>query len=71
MVCFAVNSTAQPTGRVLRLSSPHQAILRGSPIICACYVLGVLASTVDHILHAPGDKCPLCSWPCFLGASGW
>ncbi|RDW87051.1 uncharacterized protein DSM5745_03693 [Aspergillus mulundensis] len=46
MVCFAINSMAQPTGMVLGLRYRHQAILRSSPILSACDILGVMASMV-------------------------
>ncbi|CEL08687.1 hypothetical protein ASPCAL11832 [Aspergillus calidoustus] len=43
MVCFAINSMTQPTGRVLGIPYDHPSILRSSPIICAFDAIEVLA----------------------------
>ncbi|KAL2833316.1 hypothetical protein BDW59DRAFT_156818 [Aspergillus cavernicola] len=50
MVCFALNSTSQPTGRVLGLPYRHPSILRSSPIICAFDAINILTSWVTHVV---------------------
>ncbi|KAL2856790.1 hypothetical protein BJX68DRAFT_229475 [Aspergillus pseudodeflectus] len=42
LVCFAINSMTQPTGRVLGIPYDHPSILRSSPIICAFDAIEVL-----------------------------
>ncbi|KAL4778786.1 hypothetical protein BJX76DRAFT_362391 [Aspergillus varians] len=46
MLSLAINSAAQPTGRILGTSYRHQSILRSSPIICAFDAIHALASWV-------------------------
>ncbi|KAJ0426778.1 hypothetical protein BJY00DRAFT_270982 [Aspergillus carlsbadensis] len=44
MACLALNSIAQPSGRVLGTKYRHQAILRSSPIICGFDAIDILIS---------------------------
>ena len=56
LVCLALNSMTQPSGRVCDLPTKHRFILRSSPIICAFDGFGVLAIWLWHMfwhLEAP------------------
>ncbi|KAL2783550.1 hypothetical protein BJX66DRAFT_318324 [Aspergillus keveii] len=48
MVCLALNSIAQRSGRVLGTKCRHQAILRSSPIVCGFDAMDMLISWVAH-----------------------
>jgi hypothetical protein len=50
MICLAMNSMTQPSGRVCELSSKHRFLLRSSPVICAFDAVGVLALWIFHML---------------------
>ncbi|KAL2782545.1 hypothetical protein BJX66DRAFT_320448 [Aspergillus keveii] len=48
MVCLALNSIAQRSGRVLGTKCRHQAILRSSPIVCGFDAMDMLISWAAH-----------------------
>ena len=50
MICLALNSMTQPSGRVCDLPSKHRFLLRSSPVICAFDAVGVRALWIAHML---------------------
>jgi hypothetical protein len=52
MVCFAMNSVAQPTGRMLGLPYPHSAIFRSSPFLCGFDAVHILAHWLAEYISA-------------------
>jgi predicted secreted protein len=52
MVCFATNSVAQPTGRMLGLPYPHSAIFRSSPFLCGFDAVHILAHWLAEYISA-------------------